>query len=205
MSATEWRAPGHDRHAPDIDYGMRWGDHRRIRVSFSPRRNDPDRGSLYAYDATTDRYSLLAADIHATEVDAAWRTTLAADPDPTDYLSFVQLATTGIQPTGSVPPHTPTTHDQTPPKPAPPADPPIEIRYLLGTGRGGTLTVPDIDSAVDAVTDLRWRGRQVGLAVTVVSVAQGEIEIPVSHPASRQEPALDLTGTANDAEKGVSL
>jgi hypothetical protein len=78
MSATEWAESGFGVHGPEIDYRMRWGQNRNIRVSYSPNTGDglPGHGRLYAHDPTHNRYTLLYADTTDADVENAWNTLL---------------------------------------------------------------------------------------------------------------------------------
>lgn len=94
LPSAQFRAMGFEPGAPEIDYGMRWGDSRNIRVSFAPY-GDRDGGFLYAHDPGTDRDLLLAAHTTPERVDAASRDLTAATASPDGYLAFVSLAHDG--------------------------------------------------------------------------------------------------------------
>jgi hypothetical protein len=90
LPANEMRAIGFSPGGPEIDYGMRWGPRRDIRVSFAPCGDD-ERGFLYAHDPRSDRYQLLAAHTTRDRVDAAWRELMACTESPEDYLALAAL------------------------------------------------------------------------------------------------------------------
>jgi hypothetical protein len=93
ISATEWADPGFHDHGPEIDYGMRWGLNRNIRVSYSPNTGDglAGRGRLYAHDPTHNRYTLLVADTTDTDVENAWNTLLDRLPIADALVDFTEL------------------------------------------------------------------------------------------------------------------
>jgi hypothetical protein len=72
MPADEMPAMGFVRGGPEIDYGMRWGEGRNVRVSFAPHGDCPG-GYLYAHDRSADRCLLLAAHTTPDQVGAAWQ------------------------------------------------------------------------------------------------------------------------------------
>jgi hypothetical protein len=90
LPAAELRAMGFEACGPEIDYGMRWGEHRDIRVSFSPYDGRDD-GYLYAHDRSADRYLIVAAHTTAERVDAAWRELNATTSSPDAYLVLASL------------------------------------------------------------------------------------------------------------------
>jgi hypothetical protein len=93
VTATEWAESGFDDHGPEIDYGMRWGPNRNIRVSYSPNTGQglPGHGRLYAHDPTHNRYTLLAADTTDAAVDTAWNTLLDRLPIADALVDFTEL------------------------------------------------------------------------------------------------------------------
>lgn len=90
MPAEELQALGFTPGGPEIDYGMRWGETRAVRVSFAPYA-ERDGGYLYAQDRGTGRCLLLASDTTADKVDAAWRELTAATAEPDGYLALAAL------------------------------------------------------------------------------------------------------------------
>jgi hypothetical protein len=90
MSADEMRALGFAPDSPEIDYGVRWGEERNVRVSFAPH-GDGNGGYLYAHDPGADRYLLLAAHTTAERADAAWHELVACSAAPDGYLAFAAL------------------------------------------------------------------------------------------------------------------
>src|SRR5262249_28514266 len=67
-----------------------WGDNDNVRVSYSPYR-DRDGGYLYAYDRSSDRYLLLAAEVSHETVDDASRALTAFAPSGDAYLALASL------------------------------------------------------------------------------------------------------------------
>lgn len=90
LPAAEFRALGFRADGPEVDFGMRWGEGANVRVSYAPRR-DQDSGFLYAHDAGSDRYLLLAAHTTAAEVDAAWHQLIECSQAPDAYLALTSL------------------------------------------------------------------------------------------------------------------
>jgi hypothetical protein len=90
LPADEMRAIGFEPGGPEIDYGMRWGEERNIRVSYALHGDCPG-GYLYAHDRDADRYLLLAAHTTPDQVDAVWRELVACTPSPDAYLAFASL------------------------------------------------------------------------------------------------------------------
>lgn len=90
MPAEELQARGFAPGGPEIDYGMRWGETRGIRVSFAPYA-DRDGGYLYAQECGSGRCLLLATNTTADRVDAAWRELTAVTAEPDGYLALAAL------------------------------------------------------------------------------------------------------------------
>ena len=91
MSADSWAALAAG--GPELDYGMRWGATRSVRVSYAPHPHADrlDRGLLYAYDAATDRYQILAADIRGVDVEVAWQRLIARRDALADLSALTRL------------------------------------------------------------------------------------------------------------------
>lgn len=89
-TAEELSALGFSPAGPEIDYGMRWGEHHCVRVSYAPHADQPD-GYLYAHDRASDRYLLLAAHTTPQAVDAAWRELNACTTAPDAYVALAAL------------------------------------------------------------------------------------------------------------------
>jgi hypothetical protein len=89
MPTEELQAMGFEPSGPEIDYGMRWGEHRNVRVSFAP--HDESGGYLYAHDSATDQALLLATHTTASRVDAAWQELTASTSSPDGYLALAAL------------------------------------------------------------------------------------------------------------------
>jgi hypothetical protein len=90
LSAAEFHGLGFEPTRPEIDFGMTWGDHHQVRVSFAPYGDGED-GFLYAYDRSADRYLLLAAHTQADRVQAVWHELLERTAAPDGYLAFAVL------------------------------------------------------------------------------------------------------------------
>ena len=75
MTEDELRSLGFSSQAPEVDFGMRWGEDGHVRVSFAPGV-DGTRGYLYAHDRRKNLTLLLARDVSIEEVDSTWRTLL---------------------------------------------------------------------------------------------------------------------------------
>jgi hypothetical protein len=89
MPSEELQAMGFEPAGPEIDYGMRWGEHRNVRVSFAP--HDDRGGYLYAHDTAADRSLLLATHTTTSRVDAAWQELTASTSSPDGYLALAAL------------------------------------------------------------------------------------------------------------------
>jgi hypothetical protein len=90
LAADEMRALGFVPGGPEVDFGLRWGERKNIRVSFAPLEGSAS-GYLYAHDPTLDRYLLLAARTTVDQVDAAWCELLACSASPDGYLALAAL------------------------------------------------------------------------------------------------------------------
>jgi hypothetical protein len=90
MPADAFAASGYTHVRPELDFGMRWGEHETIRVSFAPFAERPG-GYLYAYNRSTDQYLLLAPHTTASQVDNAWQEISDATASPDAYLAFASL------------------------------------------------------------------------------------------------------------------
>lgn len=90
MPAEAMRAQDFTPAGPEIDYGMRWGENRDVRVSYAPYADRND-GFLYAHDKGTDRYLLLAAHTTPDSVQAAWRELIGCTSAPDAYLALAAL------------------------------------------------------------------------------------------------------------------
>lgn len=75
---------------PETDYGMRWGEEHNVRVSFAPHLDRED-GFLYARNAVTGRYLLLARHTTVNQAQAAWEEISARTTSPDGYLAFASL------------------------------------------------------------------------------------------------------------------
>jgi hypothetical protein len=91
MRKDDLAAMGYSAGGVEVDYGMRWGVDKNIRVSYAPYA-DPERdgGFLYAYEPGSDRYALLRPDTTPEQVDAVW--TLTMTRSPISRASYVELA-----------------------------------------------------------------------------------------------------------------
>ena len=85
------RAAGFTPFGPEIDFGMRWGEHGTVRISFAPVEAH-GRGFLYAYDSRADRYLVLASATTERQVEAAWRELQPFLDVPEAYLAFAAVA-----------------------------------------------------------------------------------------------------------------
>jgi hypothetical protein len=90
MPGAELRDLGFIAAGPEIDYGMRWGEERSVRVSYAPQA-DLEHGFLYAYDKLRDRYLVLAAHTTPHAVQVAWSELEACTASPDAYLALASL------------------------------------------------------------------------------------------------------------------
>ena len=91
MTSSAMRAAGFTPSGPEIDFGMRWGEHGTVRVSFAPVEAH-GRGFLYAYDSGANRYLVLAPATTERQVEKARRELQPYLDVPEAYLALTAVA-----------------------------------------------------------------------------------------------------------------
>jgi hypothetical protein len=90
ISSDEMRALQFVPAGAEIENGRRWGEQRNIRICFAPHA-DGHGGYLYAHDASTDRYLLLAAHTTRAQVEAVRRELNGCTATSDGYLALAAL------------------------------------------------------------------------------------------------------------------